>query len=254
MKKYGYLVPVLLLLASMISSCGVANIFMDTVQGSGEVVTEIREVPNFSKIEAHGDFELFVTQIESGIEIHAEGNLMKYIHTYVKDQTLVVEIADTDGSGINLKPLEPIEIYVKLTKITDISLTGGVKLNSGQLIAKDMQINLLLTDGSEAKINALRTGTLTVTLLDESSLEIVDGQVTEQTIKASKESQYSAEWLKSEATTMVLSGDSEATIWAEETFEVELTGGSTAYYYGSPNTLTEVKNAGGSDYVSKGER
>jgi len=253
MSKYKY-VMIAFLIAMLLSGCSVANIFIKTVQGSGEVVVEKREVESFSKIEAHGDLELFVTQVEPGIEIHAESNLMKYIQTYVEDQTLIVEIADTDGASINLQPLEPIQVYVMLTKITDLQLSGSVDLKAGQLIAEEMNMNLTLSGESTAKINAVRTGKLDINLSGASELEIVDGQVSEQFVEASGESLYLAEWLKSENTNMLLSGNSEATIWAEESFEVDLSGGSTAYYYGSPNELSEIKNTGGSDYISKGER
>jgi hypothetical protein len=241
-------------LAMLLSGCAVANIFVKTVQGSGEVVVEKREVESFSKIKAHGDLELFVTQVEPGVEVHAESNLMKYIHTYVEDQTLIVEIADTDGASINLMPLEPIQVYVMLTKITDVQLSGGVDLKTGQLIAEDLDMNLTLSGESTAKVNAVRAGTLNINLSGDSGLEIVDGQVSEQLIEASGDSQYQAEWLKSESAAMMLSGGSEATIWAEEDFEVDLSGGSIAYYYGSPNNLKEIKSTGGSDYISKGER
>lgn len=245
----------LLLTALLLSGCTVANIFVKTVQGSGEVVVEERDVVDtFSKIIAHGDLQLFVTQVEPGVEVRAESNLMKYIHTYVEDQTLIVEIADTDGGSINLQPLEPIKVYVMLTKITELHLSGGVDLKTGQLIAKDMQMTVSLSGESTAKINAVRTGSLDIALSDGSELEIVDGQVSEQKISASGESQYLAEWLKSKSTSMMLSGNSEATIWAEEDFEVDLSGGSIAYYYGSPSNLSEIKNSGGSDYISKGER
>lgn len=247
-------VMIAIFLVIFLSSCSVADIFLKTVHGSGEVVVEKREVESFSKIEAHGDLELFVTQVEPGIEIHAESNLMKYIHTYVEDQTLIVEIADTDGASINLQPLEPIQVYVMLTKITDLQLSGSVDLKAGQLIAEEMNMNLTLSGESTAIINAVRTGTLDINLSGASELEIVDGQVSEQIVEASGESQYQAEWLKSETTNMLLSGGSEATIWAEENFEVDLSGGSTAYYYGSPNKLSEIKSTGGSDYISKGER
>lgn len=244
-----------LFLALILSGCSVANIFVKSVQGSGEVVVEKRDVETFSKIKAHGNLELFINQVEPGVEVRAESNLMKYVHTYVEDQTLFVEIADTDGtSNINLRPLEPIQVYVMLTKITDLQISGGADVLAGQIIAEDIQMNLSLSGESTAKINAVRTGTLNITLSGESKLEIVDGQVVEQHIKASKESQYTADWLKSEITTMVLSQGSEGTIWAEEDFEVELSGGSTAYYYGSPNNLNEIRNTGGSDYISKGER
>lgn len=242
-----------LLIALSITSCGVMNVFAETVEGSGEVIVEHRDLPVFNSIEAHGDIELYVTQLNTGVEVHAESNLIKYVRTYVENQTLIVEIADTDGSDINLKPLEPIRVYVKLVRIKDVSLYDGVILTSSQLVADGGEINVFLSGHSWGYVNAIRTGTLHVNLSGGSELQVIDGQVTEQYVSASDESIYTADWLKSESTEIQLSDNSEATIWAEDTFNVNLSGGSMAYYYGSPVNLNEVRSSGGSDYISRGE-
>lgn len=241
------------LIAISIASCDVMKLFVETVEGSGEVIVEQRDLPLFNSIEAHGDIELYVTQLNTGVEVHAESNLMKYVRTYVEDQTLIVEIANTDGGSINLKPLEPIRVYVKLVRINSITLFDGVILTSSQLVADGGEINLSLWGESWGYVNAIRTGTLHVDLSGASELQVIDGQVTEQYITASDGSIYTADWLRSETTEIHLSDNSVATIWAEDTFNVNLSGGSMAYYYGSPVNLNEVRNSGGSDYISRGE-
>ena len=254
MKRLWGLIVLSLLAIVSLTGCAVLKLFVETVEGSGESIVEKRELGSFNAIEAHGDIELFVTQQNTGIEVHAESNLMKYIHTYVEDQTLIIEIADTDGSSINLKPLKPIKVYVKLVRIIGVSLSGGVEFTSGQLVADNAEINLSLIEGSTGKINAVRTGVLNIYLADGSELEIVDGKVTEQYIKASGSSKYSAEWVQSDVTEIILSDGSEVSIWAEDTFNVDLSGGSMAYYYGSPVHLNEIRSKGNSDYISRGER
>jgi hypothetical protein len=241
------------LMALSITGCGVMKVFAETVEGSGEVIVEQRDLPVYNSIEAHGDIELYVTQLNTGVEVHAESNLIKYVRTYVEDQTLIVEIADTDGGDINLKPLEPIRVYVKLVRIKDVSLYDGVILTSSQLVADGGEINVSLTGESWGYVNAIRTGTLHVSLSEGSELQVIDGQVTEQYVSASGESIYAADWLRSETTEIQLSDNSEATIWAEDTFNVNLSGGSMAYYYGSPVNLNEVRSTGDSDYISRGE-
>ena len=252
MKKMLTLFLVLILAISM-ASCDVMKVFVETVEGSGEVIVEHRDLPVFNSIEAHGDIELYVTQLNTGVEVHAESNLIKYVRTYVEDQTLIVEIADTDGSSINVKPLEPIRVYVKLVRIKNVSLFDGVEMTSSQLVADGGEINIYMSGRSWGYVNAIRTGTLHVDLLGGSELKVIDGQVTEQFVTADDESIYTADWLRSETTEIQLSENSEATIWAEDTFNVNLTGGSMAYYYGSPVNLYEVKSSGGSDYISRGE-
>jgi len=252
MRKLTILVSLLLIAALSLTGCDIVNLFVKTVVGSGELVIEEREVTSFSKIDASGGVELLITKGNSGIEINAESNLMKYIHTYV--ETLFVEIADTDGGSINLQPLEPIRVTVQFTKITGVSLSGGVNLASEEITVEEMQIDVAMSGGSVAKIDAIHTDKLNVTLSGGSELSITEGEVTKQFIEASGGSVYMADWLQSEVTELMLSGGSEATVWAEETLDIDLSGGSIAYYYGSPNNLNEIGNSGGSDYISKGER
>lgn len=254
MKKSLLFLGLSIILAFSLIGCDRLGFFTKTVEGSGEVVIEKRDLSGFNKIEANGDFELYVTQLNTGVEVHAESNLMKYIRTYVQDQTLFVEIADTDGSSINLMPLEPIRVYVRLVRIRGLSGSGGVFVTTSQLLAEGAELDIALSKKSNGYINAIRTGTLTVDLSGESDLRVRDGQVTEQFITAGDGSIYTADWLKSDTTEIKLSGGSEATIWAVDTFQVDLSDGSMAYYYGSPLNLNEVRNTGGSDYISRGNR
>lgn len=253
MKPFRFLSLVVLIASILLTGCQALERMDNTVEGSGEVIVEKRDLPAFNKIEAHGDFELYITQLNEGVEVHAESNLIKYIRTRVENQTLIVDVAGPSGNKVNLKPLEPIRVYVKLVRIQGVTLSDGVIMTSSQLVAEDARIDLTLSSGSWGYVNAVRTGTLNVTLSDESELQVIDGQVDEQHIVASGGSHYTADWLKSNLTDVQLGDSSEATIWAVDTFNVDLSGGSTAYYYGSPVEINEVRSSGGSDYISRGE-
>ncbi len=253
MKRQSIILTLVLLSALILTGCETLGIGVKTVEGSGDVIVEKREVASFNQMVVDGGIEVYFTQLNEGIEVHAESNLSKYVHTRVENQTLYVELADTDGGDIVVANLEPIRVYVNTIRINNISLSGGAELTSSQILAEDAELNLTLSEGSVGYINAVRTGSLYVTLSEGSELKIVDGQVTEQIITASDGSTYMAEWLKSETCELEFSDGSEATIWATNTLSVDLTGGSMVYYYGSPENLNEIKNSSGSDYISKGE-
>jgi hypothetical protein len=254
MKKRSMMIIAIILLASLpLSGCDALGIGIEKVDGSGDVIVEPRDLPGFTNINVEAGVEVYLTQLNEGVEVHAESNLLKYIQTTVEDQTLHIKIQDPDGGRVVLANLEPIRIYIKTIRIRSISLSGGAELTSSQLLAEDAEINLTLTDGSEGYINAVRTDALYVSLTDGSELEIVDGDVPDQFIEASDGSYYMAEWLNSEMCELELKDGSEATVWATDTLSVNLTGGSMVYYYGSPGTIDEVRSSGGSDYVSRGD-
>ncbi len=254
MKKMKLFLFLAIAIGISLTGCDRFAFFTETVEGSGEVVIEKRDLKGFNKIEANGEFELYVTQLNTGVEVHAESNLIKYVRTYVQEQTLFVEITDAEGKSINLMPLEPIRVYVKLVRVQSINVSNGVFLTTSQLLAEGSELSLSLTNDSQGYVNAIRTDTLRIKLSDDSELRVRDGQVSEQIITASNGSTYTADWLKSATTEIQLNNSSEATIWAVDTFQVDLSEGSTAYYYGSPINLNEVKNTGGSDYISRGNR
>jgi len=254
MKKCNCLFILVLIISLFMTACDVIDLFVKNVVGSGELVVEKREVTSFSKIDAGGNLELHISKKYSGIEVNAESNLMKYIHTYIEGETLFVEIADTDGSHILLQPIEPIKVYIQFEKVTDISLHGGVEMASEAITAEGVEVKIEMSGGSEAIIDAITTEDLTVDLSGGSELTVSGGEVVNQYVEASGGSTYVADWVKSETTELTISGGGEGTIWVEETLDIDLSGGSTANYYGSPVNLIESGNSGGSDYISKGER
>ncbi len=128
---------------------------------------------SFSKIDAGGNLEVHISKKYTGIEVNAESNLMKYIHTYVEGETLFVEIADTDGSHIILQPLESIKVFVEFEKITDISLHGGAEMASEALIAEGVEVRVDLSGGSEAIIDEITSEDLTVNLSGGSDINCV---------------------------------------------------------------------------------
>lgn len=84
-----------------------------------------------------------------------------------------------------------------------------------------------------------------------SESQVIDGQVAEQHTTADAGSIYTVEWLKrSDLTEIALSDSSEATIWAEDTFNVDLSGGSMVYY----RLGTTKSEAAGVVITSAGEK
>ena len=80
MKKPPFVLLVILLIVSV--AC-------DQISGSGNVITQERPVSGFNKIAMSGSGELIITQgSKEGLTVEAEDNIMEYIETEVKDETL----------------------------------------------------------------------------------------------------------------------------------------------------------------------
>lgn len=138
MNKRIYIPTAILLVALLVSGCG-----FQIVTGSGKVVTETREVSNFSRITLAGIGDLYVTQGENvSIRIEAEDNLIPYFDTAVQGNTLTIRIKN-EYMGIDLHPTKPVKFHVTTPKIKALTLAGSGNILASNVQATDFNISLL---------------------------------------------------------------------------------------------------------------
>lgn len=110
--KFSYLL--LILLSITFVSCKLTGI-----KGDGNLTTDIREVEEFEKIDVSGNFEVDVKVGEAKkLEIIAESNLLRFIKTKVKRNTLYI------SSRENLRPRRELKIIVSVPTLYAIECSG----------------------------------------------------------------------------------------------------------------------------------
>jgi hypothetical protein len=138
MKKH--IVITFLFLFSLLLPTGCS---FQVVQGSGNVVREMRDVHDFSKIEFNGFGNVIITQGQKyELIIEAEDNLIQYFETDVQTNTLAIGIKK-DYFMISIKPLKPINFYVTLPEIDAITLAGSGSITVNDLETNDLRFSLL---------------------------------------------------------------------------------------------------------------
>lgn len=125
---------VLLILAA-VSGC---SYFGPCLNGSGPVVSEEREVANFTGVRNTGSFTVYVTEAESfGVEVLAQENLLPIIETYVSGSNLIV----STKNGACYKSSSPVEVLVSLPEIDMVSLSGSGQLYADVLSSAEVEIS-----------------------------------------------------------------------------------------------------------------
>lgn len=158
---------IILLLTLSITSCNGNLNLIDGIEGSGNVITEKRNIESpFTKIQASTGVEVVLEQgAPSEIEVEVDDNLMKYIVTKVENGTLIVKI---DG---NINTMENAIIRVKTKTIEGLESSSGasiktinklsgtsltLKTSSGSTIQADLEyekVSCESTSGSEIKVS-----------------------------------------------------------------------------------------------------
>ena len=98
------------------TACG-----LRTIQGSGDVVTESRDVSGFNSVSLSGIGRAIITQgDEESLTIEADDNLMEYITSEVRDGTL--ELGFTDN--VRFDPIPSIVFRVNVNDLKALESVG----------------------------------------------------------------------------------------------------------------------------------
>jgi hypothetical protein len=201
----------LLAVALLVSACSVTK-------GSGQVVTETREVSGFSKVELSGSAELTIekTGTES-LSISAEDNLLPQLTSDVSGDTLILGTKP----NTSILPTKPITYSVTVKDLTGIAVSG-----SGTVRVSNLMTNSLTT-----KISG--SGTITVS-----------GGVNDQDVDISGSGRYQAEQMTSKAVKAQISGSGTASVLAADLLDVKISGSGTLTYSGNPQVTQEISGSG----------
>lgn len=205
---------VVLTLAALFTGCTI-NIGPG-IRGSGNVVTETRQVSGFDEIvvEGSGDVTVTVTGTES-LQVEAEDNIMPLITTDVVNGRLVLGSDGTFSTSRGLK-------YT----ITAAALTGVTIQGSGNVIASDIDAGsfTVLIEGSGDVRPAGSTDALTVHIEGSGNVDAFDLEATTAVVQ--------------------IDGSGSASVRAVDALDVEINGSGDVVYDGDPAVDESINGSG----------
>lgn len=225
---------VLLLAGALITviACSVITL------GSGDVITEKRQVSNFDRIVLRGQGVVIVTQggTES-LNIESNANILELVEAKVVDGTLELGLEE----GVNIISNSRLTFYVSVDDLSGMSVAG-----SGEIQANGIGTDRLeVTTGGSGSIQIVD---LTVDEVDArigGSGEInLAGDADVQDITISGSGKYLAGDLCSASVIVSINGDGNATVCATETLDTNITNSGSVEYYGRPSINSSGDGSG----------
>ncbi len=219
------------------------------VRGSGDVVSEVRDVSGFDEVDVCCGMELILSQGDAeSLEIEAEDNILEEIETRVVGDELRIGFRDQYPETA-YRPTRPIRIYLTTPEIRGVEISGGGELDAFEI--ETDRFDLHLSGGSDAEIDSLIAERFDLHISGGGDA-VVSGQVDEQNLDLSGGSSYAGDDLESNATDVNVSGGGDVEVWTTETLDVNASGGSQVAYYGSPTV--DSNTSGGSNVRSLGSK
>jgi len=237
---------VVLIIAAAAAACA-APFQPRLVRGSGDIAVEDRKVSGFDKILVKGAGRLILTQGDSeSLTIETDDNLMKYIRTEVKGDTLEIGFEDdvvlSSGRGRTaLDPTDGFTFRISVIDLQTISVSGAADIEMDKV--KTDQLDIILSGAGQVSVDDLDAGSLNVLVSGAGDVNLA-GRVDNQVVRLSGLGRYQAFNLESQEAAITISGAGGADVWVMDKLDVTISGAGDVEYYGDPSVTPSISGLG----------
>lgn len=245
-----------------------------TVVGSGNIITEERTVDSFNKIHLKGYGDIYLTQGDKqSVQVRSDDNIMPYICTCVKDETLLIAIKDPEAKDCCRHKAPPVDIreaeiniYTTIPKIKGLFISGDGDLEGENEIKTDTldleisgsgdmeldvcadEINLIISGSGDVELDC-DVVTLNTKITGSGDVEL-SGQVDTHHIIIEGSGDVEAFELTAKNCKINIPGSGDCDVNVSNQLDINISGSGDVDYMGEPNL---TKTISGSGYITKSE-
>jgi hypothetical protein len=248
-KKYSF-ISIVVVLTISVFACQFNPVIIstnDTIRGSGIVVEEERTVRDFNSVTIRSFGNLIIEfGDEESLRIEAEDNLMEYIETDVRGDTLVF----STKNGYNLKPSEPVRYYLTMVELEEILIYGSGDIEAS--VVDVDQLSIKIWGSGDIEFDELMSDEFKIEIFGSGDININSGKVTEEEIRIPGSGDVSVGDLRAESADVKISGSGDVTVWVTDYLKVRILGSGNVKYYGDPSV--DLSASGSGDIRDLGDR
>lgn len=214
------------------------------IEGNGNVTSQNRTVTGFSGIKSSGSFDIYLsTGASQSVRVEAEDNLQAYIETTSEGNALEIDTKE----GYRLNPNKGVKIYITSPNFSSVRLSGSGDILSQNQIAGTDNLELAVSGSGNIKVD-LDAPSVDAEMSGSGNINL-SGQAKKFVGQISGSGDIRAMDLKTEETSIRISGSGNAEVFASEKLNVKVTGSGDVKYKGGVQQVTS--NITGSGSVKK---
>lgn len=216
-------------------------------RGSGNVITETREVSGFDAVNVSYPATVLIKQGNAeSLKIEAEDNLMPNLKTQVKNGTLEIFYERENGKHVN--PTKTVNITIVVKDLVDVEFTSA-----GELIVENLKTDALdvsLSGAGNIKLDKILVKTLGVNLSGAGS-STASGTADDLSLNISGFGDFKGKDLHNKDAQVDISGAGSATVWVDDNLDAQISGAGSISYYGSPSVSKQISGVGNVNHLNK---
>jgi hypothetical protein len=219
---------------------GIGNI-SGSVRGSGVVVSENRQLEDFSSIEINYPAEVTVQQgTTTSVKVEAEDNLLPQLVMRTSGDTLYIENSQRDW-GRRVNPTRPVRITMTVKDLQRVDFPSAGTLRVGKFQTDRLEVSI--SGAGTIDLANLTARSLSIDLSGAGSIT-ASGSADTLNVDISGLGSFQGGDLASQTADITISGAGSATAWVKSNLNVDISGTGSVKYYGSPNIQRQVSGLG----------
>lgn len=231
------MIPLLLRIGALIVLSTITFCIDPDIYGSGNIISEKRDVTTFNSISLDGSGNVFITQdTVQSLRIETDDNVMSILETDVNANTL--EIDFRAHRQVNATKLN---IYISMAALKMFSLNGSGDIKSTDTIKTN---NLSLKIAGSGKITMCVLAASVISEISGSGDIAISGKTDYESCKITGSGNINAFELYSRNAQIEIRGSGDCRITASEFLNAKIDGSSDIYYKGKPVITKDISGSG----------
>lgn len=226
-------VSLLLIIVLMGSACN-ARI----IRGSGDLVTETREVSGYDSIVLTGSGTVEIIQNgNESLTIETDDNVMDHIEVKVTQGELRIGFEQ----GINIISTTRLIFTVEVDELSSVSISGSGDIASEAVDSDRFEAEI--SGSGDVQIVGLSADRVRAAISGSGEVDLA-GSADSQNVAISGSGKYRAGDLCSDTVEVSISGSGSATVCATDSLNTDISGSGSVSYYGQPAVNSSGSGSG----------
>lgn len=231
------------LLSILGSACLIILLFspcksQTTIDGSGKIAKETRQVSKFRKVSLFGSGKLVITQNKSeSLILECDENILEHIQSKVKEEEL--EIGPKD---VILNPSRPILYRLSLKQVDILKIFDSAVVEISDLKTKIFKA--VVNNPESFHILKLDAESATFEITGPGTVRVDTGVTRTQVIFIRGPAKYNAPRFESDNAEIDITGAGQAKVWVKLKLDAKISRSGKVEYYGSPTISSDIPVSG----------
>jgi hypothetical protein len=224
-------------LAVILSSCDL--ILGRHIKGSGNIVTETRNVSFADKIKLAGSYDVeLVKGNAASVTVETDDNLMPYLITREEGDWLVIK----SERLINLDPTKKIKIIITTQNLRSISIAGSGNVFGRDKFSTAEKMEIKIAGSGDVNLD-LNVPGIYSDIAGSGNIQL-SGETKTQEIHIAGNGDYRCQNLKSENAIVHIAGSGDVRVFADNKLEIHIAGSGNVYYQGNATIEQHIAGSG----------